>query len=488
MNGSIDPDNGLDVRAGVGGRNQAGGPISAVSEFPAQYSSRDWIFLCILSVLGGLLGLRGIYHFGYLGQDFTAHRDLILSFPQGFDYSVPNPPGLYWLGSTIRSLVGDRYYLRVIAQVFLILNTLSLWIIYAFLRYGITSRQLWYAACAFATFVPFRVIHSIVLASDALTLPIFATVAFFTLRLFEDPRNGFSWVGLSFGLTAGIFCKYTFVGLLPPIVLLLTVSFKRKLGRKEWPCWGAIGFLALALPTGAFLLQQHKGRASGPSVTDQHWLPTGAPPVMRWTDILLPQKSDGGVLSSPDFKYGELAAFRKFSYLGLLHVSSFNDIFNFFQPPISPEWTYLEMHLQNQFVRPRSVYSQTLQILAVRWCLIYSILAVAGTFACIVASLQTLFGGKPVVRNQVVVLTSLAVGFYSMIFFSLHRLKDPYAQGYWLPRLVLPALLVFLMLGFIVVDEICGRIGRERRASRIIIAGFGSYTYLACLVFAGFLS
>lgn len=453
-----------------------------------RYSTKDWAFLGILTFLGFLLGMRGIYHDGYIGQDFTTHRDLIVTFPQGYSFSLTNPPGLYWFGSTVRNLVGDGNYLKVIARAFLVLNTLALWIIYAFLRNGIGSRQIWYASCAFVTFIPFRVIHSIVLASDAMTLPLFASVAFFSLRLFENPRNLPSWIGLSVVWVAAMFCKYTFVSLLPPIALLLIVSIARNVERGKWLRWGAVGVLALALPAGAFLFEIHEGHASGPTLSDQQWLPKDAPSVMRWSDIMLPQKGDVGILSGPDFKHGGLPIPRKYSYLGLLHVSSFSDIFNFLQPPISPGWTYFEMHLQNQFVRSRTAFSQGLQVLSVRWCLIYSLLAVVGTLACVVASVPTLFGPRPVIPNPVVVLTSLSVAYYSLIFFSLHRLRDPYAQGYWLPRLVLPALLVFFALGFVMVDLICERMGRERQATRILQTGFECYTYAACLVFAGFLS
>lgn len=459
-----------------------------MSKPAAPYTTREWVFLCVVSLLGFVLGLRAIYHDGFIGQDFTAHRDLIRSFPQGFDYSVPNPQGLYWFGSMIRKLEGDRYYLKAIAGEFLVFNTLGLWIIYGMLRDGMAGRRLWCAACAFITFVPFRVIHSIVLASDAFTLPIFAVSAFFALRLFESPCNVSYWIGLSAALLAGMFFKYTFVGLLPPIALLLAVSIVRKLERNQWLRWSAIGILALALPAGLYLLEVHESRASGPSVTDRHWLPKDAPSVMRWRDILLPQESDVGIFSSPDFKHGELTVFRKFSYLGLLHVSSFTDIFNFLQPPINPSWTYLELNLQNQFSRTRTATSQALQVFSVRCCLIYSLLAIVGTLACIVACIPTLFGRNAVIRNPVVVLTSLAIGFYSPIFFSLHRLSDPYAQAYWLPRLILPALLVFFTLGFVIVDAVFERIGLERRGVRILMRGFECYTYIACAVFIGFLS
>src|SRR5208282_3952243 len=133
------------------------------------FSRRDMLLLGLLSAAGFALGLRGIIDYGYIGQDFYTHRVLIDTFPWSYSYMRTNPPGLYWFGSLIRARVGPAHYLDAIALAFLIFNSLALWIIYGFLWRGISSPRLRFAAAAFATFVPFRVIHAIVLAADAFT-------------------------------------------------------------------------------------------------------------------------------------------------------------------------------------------------------------------------------------------------------------------------------------------------------------------------------
>src|SRR5271157_994075 len=214
------------------------------------FTGWDLLFLGLLSAAGFAVGLAGISHYGYIGQDFVYNRDGVLSFSQSFSYSKTNPPGFYWFGSFIHNHVSSAHYLEAIALGYLIFNSSALWIMYGLLWKGISTWQLRYAASAFATFVPFRVIHAVVLASDAFTVPFFALAAFFTLRLFENPRSVLSWAGISLSLCAGLLCKYTFVGLLPPVALLLAIAVRRRLPRGGRMPWVGIGILALALPTG----------------------------------------------------------------------------------------------------------------------------------------------------------------------------------------------------------------------------------------------
>src|SRR5580658_4689217 len=106
----------------------------------------DRAVLLLISAGGLALGLIGIRHRGYIGQDFTMHRDLILSFPGGYTYARTNPPGLYWLGSVVLGMAGPAHFLACLALIFLVLNAAALWVLYGLLRAGFSSRPLWYAA------------------------------------------------------------------------------------------------------------------------------------------------------------------------------------------------------------------------------------------------------------------------------------------------------------------------------------------------------
>jgi hypothetical protein len=452
------------------------------------YTATDWGFLVVLTLVGVGVGLEGISHYGYVGQDFTSHRALILSYPSSFNYSLTNPPGLYWFGSWVRDKVSEDHYLGFMALSFLAINTAALWIVYGFIWGSIARWELRYAAAAFVTLVPFRVIHSVVIAADAFTLPIFALVAFFTFRLFEDPRRAGSWAGVSLSLLAGALCKYTFVGLLPPVALLLSVAIARRLEAATRLRWAAVAALALAVPTAEFLYEAHESFAVGGEVTNRQWLPKGAAPVMRWRDILLLQASDVGVLQAPGYFRDALYSRRKFSYPALLHLSAVTDVSDLFEAP--PEEIAAAPNAGNlgDFRRERSPRSQALQVRAVRLCIVFSALAVAGTLVCGVLGISSLVLWKPRLPEPATVITALAAGFYSTVFLSLHRLGDPYTPGFWLPRLVLPAVVVFYLLGFVLLDVAFRNVGFLQRASRALLPMFGLYTLVACALFADFLA
>jgi|GEM_PF-1561710 len=463
-------------------------PANQAPRAADSFGAKDLVFLCSLSAAALVLGLRGILHYGYMGQDFYSHRYLILTFPGGYNYSETNPPGLYWFGSLIVGHVSSTHYLEFIALAFLLLNSLALWMVYRFIWASIEQRQLRFSAAALATFIPFRVVHSIVLAADAFTLPFFAVIAFFAIRLFREPRSISAWAGMALSASAGMFFKYTFVGLLPPIALLAGIAIWRRPAAGDRVRWSAIGFAALALPSAAFVFQMRECAKAGSDLAVGQWLSKGAPSVMRWKDILELKKSDLGLLSAPDYIGGALYGSRKYSYMGLVHVSSFTDVLNYFQPPPETVPTSWGERADHPMARERSLISQFLQVASVRLCLVYSALAVAGTLLLTVLCSLSLFLRKPALADATVAVTALAIGFYSVVFFNLHRLSDPYTPGFWLPRLVLPALLVFFCLGFVALDLVHRHTARSRILFKWLFNALALYTLAACLLFVGFLS
>ena len=452
------------------------------------FAGRDLLFLGILSAAAFAVGLREIYNYGYIGQDFIKHRNVILSFPGSYSYAETNPPGLYLFASFVRHHVSSAHYLEAVALAFLSFNTLALWIIYWFLWRGISLPALRYSAALFVTFVPFRVIHSVVIAADAFTLPVFALVALFTLRLLGNPRSYLSWAAISVSLCAGMLCKYTFAGLLPPVALLLAIGIWRSPAKGGRLRWGAVGVMALALPAGLLAFQLRECERANGVLTNGQWPPKGTPPAMRWSDILTLQRSDLALLSAPEFAKGELFGFRSYSYPGLLHVSSVTDILGFSQPPpatLPRDW---DRRTQEAITRTRSTRSQVLQEASVRWCIVYSALAVVGSLYCLCLSALSLPFRKPYLPEETVVITALAAGFYAPIFLNLHRVAFPYLLGYWLPRLVLPALVVFYGLGFVLLDLAARNLERPFPGRNLFLYVFAGYTLVACLLFVGFLT
>lgn len=142
---------------------------------------------------------------------------------------------------------------------------------------------------------------------------------------------------------------------------------------------------------------------------------------------------------------------------------------------------------QTFFVRDRSQFAQVLQEWAVRWCVPFSILGIVGTLFCGVLSVQSLLSTNPWLPNATVILTTMAAGTHSVILFSLPRINDPYTAGYWLPRLVMPSLLIFYCLGFVMLDVVCRHWNHRPAARNVFLWAFSGYTAIACLLFIGFL-
>lgn len=445
------------------------------------FSAKDVAFLTPLWALGLFVQLCGLRHFGYIGQDFNYHHQILLSYPAGYSFSLTNPPGLYWLANQIGHLVGPAREFFAVALTFAGLNAVALGGLYALIWQGVTLPPLRWAAAAFVTLVPFRVIQSVVFAADAFTIPIFILTACFCLRLFQNPRQILSWFGLSLTLCLGMVCKYTFIGLLPVLALLLAGALWRQVDRAALWRWGALGVLALAVPAAIFSLETRSGgRLTG------HYLAPDEPPVMRWSDILLLQESDLGIFSAPEYYRDEVYGYRKYSYAGLVHLSALTDCQSFFQSPPPETHSAGFASAPSEFRRVRAPLSQFLQSWSTRWNLPFSILAVLGTLVCGALAAVSLLRRTPLISPVIMVLTLLALGFYAPIFLNLHRVGDPYTAGYWVARLIMPALLVFYLLGFVLVDLACRHLVSAAAAQRIALC-FAGYTFVGCALFVSFL-
>lgn len=454
----------------------------------SRFSHRDRCYLGALLVVALLVGLSGIKDHGYIGQDFDSHHLVIKTYPLNFSYGMTNPPGLYVLGNLIYRYITEVYYLEVLAGFFLVLNLAGLWLLFGLLWSMIDSWRLRYAAAALITFVPFRTVHAIVIASDAFTIPLFAAIAALTLHLFQKPRSVSAWVGLSLTLSVALLTKYTFVGTLAAIAAVLGIKLIRELTGGELARYLTIAFFALGIPASVFLLQMQESRKVSGATTTGHWKPKGNPPVMRWSDILLPQRSDVRIFSALQYFPDEVYVTRRYSFMGLVHLTSFSDSQNFFENPptkVSPHW---KQRARESFHRDRSRLSHLLSKLSLAWCVPLSILAIAGTLGCGALGLHALFfPGRARVAPATIVVAALAAGFYAPVYFSLTQLGDPYTAGYWLPRLVLPGLLMFFALGFVLLDFAVRNNGGDPRREKIVGRLALAHTAVACAIFIAIL-
>jgi 4-amino-4-deoxy-L-arabinose transferase-like glycosyltransferase len=443
-----------------------------------------WLGLLLVGSAG--LGLHGLLNYGYIGQDFPLHRHLIESYPDGYSFRETNPPVLYWLGALIRHHVTTTHYLEALGLILLALNTLALAGFYRVIRAAIGHPTLRLAAATLVTFVPVRVIHAMVISSDAFTLPVFAATACCTLDLRRNPRRISRWLGLTVVLTLGMAMKYSLVGLLPPVAFALGTTLWRN-GRGTRGSTAAWLAIALALPTMVFLGEMRESAKVGGATTSGHWKAPGTPSIMRWQDILLPKPNDWRLLYAPEYFKDGLYLDRAYSYAGLLIVTTFTDSQNFLQqvpPGVSTAW---DQRVQEDPGRQRAGLSRRLQRWSVRWNLPLALLTLAGTMATLVWAIPALVGGAGRVREGAALLAILSGGVYAPIFFSFTSLGDPYTPGYWHPRLVLAALVGFLVLGYVLLDVAHARLAHRPRVQALLPRLALGHAFVSAAIFVGFL-
>ena len=290
----------------------------------------------------------------------------------------------------------------------------------------------------------------------------------------------------SSSLLAGVLLKYTVCGLMPPAALLLGVALVRRVAPGRRLRWAAVGTLALALPAGVTLLEMRELERRG-SVTDRRVATAKGRPPSSLAGCPRPraaQRRRGAgrtrVLPRQGLRAPEVQLPGAPSPLGghgPFSSSSSRPLLTF-----QPTGT----RGPASFQRARSAGSQALQQWSVRWCLGFSALAVVGTLLCsglagwslAGASTEDFRSSSPRSRWDSTQPCS----------FRLHRLLDPYTPGFWLPRLVLPAVVVFYALGFELEIWISlARPGAGRKLSRALGGAFAGYTLVACALFAGIL-
>lgn len=425
-----------------------------------------WGVVAILTIYL-LVQLNNIRHGVFVGQDFGLHesftRHLLAHPSQWFAGDFTNRPLLYWIGGACSRLGGAEFTYQRAALALVMLSALALGFLYASARRFIGSGVLRLSALAFAAFLPVTVITAVVYAGDTIALLPFAVSCWALGRALDGDggkaRLGFAAVA-GLALTIGQLAKFTF--LFMPAGVLLAIGLHWRLRRIATRPALAILCLAGVVPLCAGLLVHRGAQAAVANLPEHHhfeWRGTGE---MTWRSLVLVKGTDVRILDAPtywDFERSEgkfrrmLLAPNNFSYPALLHLGIFTDVSNF----AAGGW--------NDARNPRPALQQVASIIAVRTGLLFSIsvLAVVLLFAFHVAA--ALLGRDGLPSAGVVVWGLLAAAWFVPLAGLLPFVHHVYDWGYWLPRLILPALWGFSLLLFFNLDRI---FSEKPRASRWI--------------------
>jgi hypothetical protein len=422
---------------------------------PRRLAWERWAVALVL-LLFAVVGFNHILTNGFRGQDFLLHsrstEELIADPSRWFPQDFTNRPLVYWIGAGAHRFGPGALPWETAAAIFVGLNTLALGLLHDSTRRFIRSPALRVAAVTFVAFLPATQVASVVYAADAVCQLPFVLATWSLLRALEASstraRLGYAITGgLAFCL--GDFARFTFIGLLPAaaVVLALAWRWQRISGRQAL----AMGGLALVVPVllaGWIQVRAHRQFAGQVPHHTFDWQGTGE---MTWSSLLLPKRTDARIFAAPIYWESEtiegtprysLLVNNSYSYPALLHLSIFTDVLDYANDGDFDDGT------------PRREPQQALAVWSVHLGLIFSIsasLAVAWFFVrCTIAVWR-----RPLAPVTGVLLWgALALAWYLPLALALPALHNAYEWGYWLARLVIPALWGFALVLFATLDEL----------------------------------
>jgi len=417
--------------------------------------------------------LWAIYNYGYIGQDFETHMAYAEDYFRVWNFHGPNAPMFYWLPRFLRSFVSLYHFNEILAFFFLILNSLSLIFIYPFLKSLIYSKTLRIACLLIIAFAPFRLIHSIVYAGDALMMLPFFIIAYCALKVFQN--NTFIskkkyWLLICITLFISIGQKYNIISLLPPLFLVFLIDFyksSRTIYSKKLLIYASLAFL---LPTAFFGFHWIKSKKAGSYTTTTPWKAPTEPSKMNWNDILFLKKADRELFRAPQyFKELSILENHKHSYPALLWMASFTDTMNFWQGvPHTISRSYGERR-QRGFPKIKSDSVQKWSQISLKAVLPLLSVCFIAIFVSLIKIIRTSFQflkTKNLINNSesLLIILSFSLCFHLFMIINLPKLAEPYQFGYWLPRYIVPALMGYFILGFSFLDSLINKIKIQKLA------------------------
>jgi hypothetical protein len=431
-----------------------GGADLPLDAFEGRIAHAERALMLVIFAAAALLQLNGVLHHGFMGQDWSYHAaNAALAAqrppPRWIVYVGTNPPGLYWLSAFVHYATGTTAYIAATSFVVVVLNLVALWGWKRLAKEAIGRPSLRVAALITLAFIPFRVIHSTVFAADAMAVLPFTLMPWLFHELFrvtESRRQYGLIVAVCIVLLLGIASKYTMASAVP-VALGLVLVLRRKLASRQV----LLGALVLVvLVPGLFALQQHyvySHLPTGPG--QQEWAHD-----MSWRSLVMFHRADVDVLRAPSYaerislhgaEVYNLLENNRHSYPALLHLSMFTDPMNIYQSDPS-----------DSYFGARDSLHQALMTVAVNFAIPLSVLMVVATGVYLFRALSSLRRFDAFSSSRPL-LTTIVVGFSAAFFANiavfLPLVRYAYYYGYWQARLVMPALLGFCLLGFVLLDE-----------------------------------
>ncbi len=413
-----------------------------------------WLIRVILGLFV-TVAFRAIHHNAMHGQDISTHMihtRRMLDVPGlWFTNDITFRPLLYWIGGWCVQFTNGTYGYQLASMIFTLAGATALALVHDATRRVIGTPVLRVAGIALIAFLPMTVITTVVYAADtAVSLPfILAGWALMVCleQAVERRAAGFAALaGLAFAI--GNLTKATFLGLPAAVAIVMLLLWRSR--RLSWRRAGVITVLTLAAPglVGLWINQKAKREtAGGGTVHTFNWKGTGE---MTFRSLLLVKDSDRRILDAPEYlttakretgDYYPLLLENNYSYPALLHLGVFSDVLNF----------------ANNSVTPRPEPARSAAKLSVRLGLAFTLPALIAVLVLILRTSVALAVPRLMPSTPALIWSVLALAWYLPIFLTLPFVAHVYVMGYWLPRLVMPSIWIFLLMPFAWADLIPGR-------------------------------
>lgn len=413
--------------------------------------------LIISVVISVCAALRG----GYIGPDYCWHLERILSSKRFFDFSMADPPIYVLLGHGLFRLIGYYNAFPITYSILqAVINAVALWYFFLYTERRFKSPLLHLALVFLLTFLPCRIIHSAVLGTDWMTIPILVLLFYrFEKFLSDETSTAKNAAYLGLALSLGMWSKYSFMALLPAVFALFLFLW----WRRKWKLsrFVTICALSLILPTGLVIHSYWASTKAKDAAVRSMWLPKGGipgHPEMTWRDLLTLKTRDVELFRAPEyFKNGvynteaywkyNIRAAHKYSYLAKYHMSTFTDTMNLFQDLDGPRTMHRilipDFHTRQAWKTPWMQASMSLGT-------IWTLLALIGTPVIFIGAIRHLWKDKLEREDGA---AFLAIAYFLLMFVPIPFLLFSDQTGAFLPRLTIAPQLFFAWAGFLLLDR-----------------------------------
>jgi len=434
--------------------------------------------LLVVLALVALVEINAVFHRGVIGQDFELHANIMLAGARDMrtllNFEHPDPPLLYAIGAWILRVTRGIHALEIMGLLHVVVSLFTLVLLHRLAQPIIQRPLLRLAFVVLVGFLPVYLIHGVVIAGDGWSCFFFAAILLVlrNVPLASTPvRRHASAAAVGGLLILGALFKYTFVSTILAAALWLVQMARRKTsGWKTVVVW-ILPAVVVPLIFWAVQIHMHK------DFTDRLGVGFRLANAMNLRSLLFLRTADWHVLDAPayterlsydgvpptEMEFGgvkvpiylqELLFPNRYSYPALLHLGIFTDLLNIFQ--YDPSYSAPGIPIMPP--RPaRSAINQARMALAVKTAVPLSLISLLAVIGWVLSYLKRGLWrpGEWSADVELILVPSLAWFANIVIFFPF--IPHVYNGGYWLPRLILPAITGFCALAVAALDRVTTR-------------------------------